>query len=335
MECNDPSMKNSNLIIPGNDLYIPSQQYFPNAQNSVDISLEYEVNRRFIEFPKSMKWLELIGVKVKNSRFEKYLEAIDFDKKIILFDDIEKGMNSNFNALREIDELNWIAESFSGVEISENVKSLLNKLVTGSEFRGDDKASSAGRNTSFHLRIAGYFARSKIFTDVENPWDVEASYKDRKIVLEAKRISSFKKISRRIGEAKNQIHKNVILEKNEKAFGIIAVDTYEFMFNSNVVNCFKNIEECTKAIRNYFQVLSDTSWVGKEKDKIKKSRSRVHLIWINSMIPCFLEEEDTYFTRFQSLFIPIKSRFTPDGQYCQELTDYLSMYFKSPRLIIA
>jgi len=327
-------MKIENIIIPKRDLYIPNQ-YFPNDQSPIDISLKNEVNRRFIEFPKSVKWLESIGIKTKNTRFARYFDAINFDKKIILFDEIDNRINTHFNSLREIDELNWIAESFSCIEVSDNFRALLNKLVTGPEFRGDEKTNSVGRDTSFHLRMAGYFARSKILKDVDDPWDVEASYKGRKILLEAKRISSFKKISIRLGEAKNQIKKNAIANESKKAFGIIAIDTYEFMFHSSVVNHFENISECTKKIRDYFKSLSNTSWVGKEIDKIKRNRNKIHLIWINSMIPCFLKEENVFFTRFQNLFIPIKSRFTLDGQYCQELTDYLSYFFSGPKTIIA
>jgi hypothetical protein len=307
-------------------------QFRPNPLNPIDISIKYRVDKRLPEFPKTLKWLESIGVKVQNTRFQKYLDSIDDDKNTIFLGEDQKEIKQQFNALREIDEINWIVESFKDTEITKNIKNLLNIFIKGSEFRGDDKSSCAGRNSTFHLRMAAYFARAKILTDVEIPWDVEANYKGRVIVLEAKRISSFKKISKRISEAKHQIQKNTKLEnKKKKIFGIIAIDTYEFMFNSNIVNCYKNINDCTAKIRAYFQNLSNTSWVNKEKDKIKKNRSRIHLIWINSIIPCFLERENVYITRFQSIFVPVKSIFTPDGKYSQDLTDYLSLHFENHR----
>lgn len=328
-------MNDSRIIIPEKNLYIPSEQYYPNPLKPNSIQEgggDYE--KRFIEYPKSMTWLKSLGIRLTNTRYERYLQSMDTTRKIFTFD-VHNGDLNYFNSLREIDELNWIYESFEKIKVTERLKTLLKQLVTGSDFRRDDKPSSHGRNTSFHLRMAGYFARANVFTDVENPWDVSAEYQDRKIVLEAKRVSSLKKVKTRIIEAKTQIHKHSLSAENSKAFGIIAIDPYEFMFNSTEINNFKNHDDSTEKIREYFNVFGETSYIDKAKLNIKTSNAKVHLIWLNAMIPCYFEEEGYYATRFQSLFLPIKSVYTVDGQFCQGLTDYLSKHFTSPQLILA
>lgn len=101
------------------------------------------------------------------------------------------------------------------------------------------------------------------------------------------------------------------------------------MFKHAEVNAFKNYHDSTAKIREYFQSFAETSFVGQAKKNIKTSKAKVHLIWINAIVPCYFEEEGYYLTRFQSQLLPIKSPHTIDGLYCQNLTDYLSKYFMS------
>jgi len=323
-------MNKNKIFIPSKDLYIPNEQYFPNSFNPFSIQKsggDYE--NRFIEYPKSIHWLKSLGIRLTNTRYEHYFKSMDVEKRIFTFDSHEEANADYFNSLREIDELNWIYESFSQIEVTNDIKLLLKKLVTGSDFRRNDKSNSHGRNTSFHLRMAGYFARASIFSDVESPWDISAEYLERKIVVEAKRVSSLKKVKSRIIEAKSQIHKHSLHSDNSKAFGIIAIDPYEFMFNYAEVNTFKNYHDSTEKIREYFRSFVQTSFIEQAKKNIKTSKAKVHLIWINAIIPCYFEEEGYYLTRFQSQLLPMKSPHTIDGLYCQNLTDYLSKYFMS------
>ena len=314
------------IILPRKDIYIPSEQYFPNFNSPSELKYSGIGKDRFDQFMKALNWLESLDIRLINTRYKHYAHAEKFDREFIIFDEVENDFLNYFNSLREIDELNWIYESFESVIVTENTKELLRKLVGGAVYRKDDKPSSHARDTLFHLRLAGYFSRANILVDVESPWDVLAEYQGRRIAVEAKRITSLAKVKTRIKEAKRQINKHMILPENNKAFGIIAIDPYEFMFGSKEINNFDSLDESTKIIREYFSTFRNASYIDDAIKDIKRSKAKVHLIWVCAMIPCYLEKEGYYTTRFQEQFFPVKSANTMDGMYCQALTDFLMSY---------
>ena len=317
-------------------LGVKKNYYYPQYiinNLSEDLFLNNNRNRlqlfynRIEMYHKFIAWINSYNISTKATRFEKYFTLLKTQKNnIIKSTEIEQEQANEYTFLREIDEVNWIYESLNSRNLLDNEIAILRKIVSGNISRQDDIHNDSARDFEFQLRCASYFERAKLLEFIENDSDVEAIFMDRKVHIEAKRIKSFKKLNNRISEAKKQLKKNLIKQSHQSSIGIILVDPYEFLFHSKPVLKFKNMDECTQELRYRFNLLSGTSWVGKVLDSIKNENLNICLIWFNSIVPCFLREENIYVSKFQNLYLPIYDRFTLTGQFTQELTDTLGLH---------
>jgi hypothetical protein len=180
-------------------------------------------------FKDAVKWLERMGVDVKNgSRFEKYEKSIESIQGIFSSGSEEyasKSLEENIMTLYEINEIVQIFEELEG----ENIPGLtgsVKEIANGPDFytlEVRDGNSSRVRNLGFELLVASRL-RGLGEIDLSGDEDVSIYRSACNIVVECKRPFSRGSVSRNFVKANKQLKSRLSQRGGLPKKGIVAID---------------------------------------------------------------------------------------------------------------
>ena len=171
----------------------------------------------------SVEWLRSLGVSNPADRYHSYLRELEQFKE---FHGDEastiKKFESFLNANAELYELNRVRQALMQTD-SQDYLDRLKKITQGQPFRSVT-ANDQGRDYLFEISLAARFLNAGHDVILNQIADVVADVNGRRLYIEAKRIKSHGKLSKRISEANAQVRRRVANDRSSKARGIVAVN---------------------------------------------------------------------------------------------------------------
>lgn len=221
---------------------------------------------------KVQKWLESIGIKTDNTRFEKAKNNFT-----VILNHFENNDMTNINKEMKNEE---IIETFSTCMDYISIYSNLSKFdknhlpkrkirnSLGGPFLNKDEVGYKGdnyaRNISFELEMASLLLRSKV--KVEGFDDVKFAFNSHKFYIECKRPLSNNNIRDNMNKAYNQLKDKL---QDEKDRGIIAISL------DNVIGKEEDIISKILIAKNKIALLE------REKDLVDSYIRKYKIIWQN------------------------------------------------------
>lgn len=183
------------------------------------------------------EWLNSLGIRYKNTRFDRYVRDIEEIQKKYLENTL-KRLDGNsiqyFYAMYEISDLEFVCRAFSGNE-PRGLINLLEKIVKGPDVTADEKGAAAQpRDFSFEAVIGARISASGMQVTFDESGDVVAGYPLGKMFFQCKRPSKIDTLRRRAKEAAKQLQKDLSAPFNLNSFGLIAIDATK-LINPNLI----------------------------------------------------------------------------------------------------
>lgn len=171
----------------------------------------------------SVEWLCSLGISNPADRYHSYLRELQQFEEIQGDEASTRAKFERFvNANAELYELNRVRQALMQVD-SQAYLDTLKKITQGQPFRNAAK-SDPGRDYLFEISIASRLLNAGHEVILNQLADVVTHVNGRKLYIEAKRIKSQGKLSKRISEANNQLRKRITNDPSSKARGIVAIN---------------------------------------------------------------------------------------------------------------
>lgn len=249
------------------------------------------------------------GIQTKNTRIDRYLAYLqqvcsqgpnDASK---IFKNAVDGPFQHSNdwllyVLREVHELAWILKGLK-VYLPAGIDEKLRIIVSGSDFAALD-ADSQSRNIQFELRIASYFCQAGCEVHLSQETDIIALTRDQAFYLECKRVGSEGQLSKRLTEARKQLH-NRMPSKNGKrsVHGCVAADVTKVAFPHNGLTFGVTNEHSRDVIQKKLIVIAQAA----QNLPLFRDCKSLLSYWLQIHIPSLIRQPPTPVTRFSSYHI--------------------------------
>lgn len=253
-----------------------------------------ELSHHVADLIEIRNFLRRRGIETKNTRIERYIEYLQMIAEqgsanaSKIFKNSAKGPFQNptdwmLYVLREAHELMWILKGLTA-RLPSGIDEKLKIIVGGTDFAVLD-ADSRSRNTQFELRIASYFCQAGCEVDLSTETDVIALTGDQAFYLECKRVGSPNQLSRRLSEARKQLHDRMPRKNGGRiVFGCIAVDVTKVAFSHNGLTCGLTNEHSRDVVQEKL------IGIGRVSEKMPLFRDCPNLLsyWLQIHIPSLI-----------------------------------------------
>ncbi len=182
------------------------------------------------KYDDAISWMIKIGVKISSGRTQKYLKVINYwiENYKSASDEQTREIFPNFvSSVSEIDAFIKIYNAFKDepIEKLSYIRAKLQKGVNGPlNAKDENPNTSEARNYIFEALVAAKYhnPEHKITTLLSAATDTAVQYKNKKIWIECKRVTSKKNLENNIRKASNQLEQQ--LKKNKGDKGLVALD---------------------------------------------------------------------------------------------------------------
>lgn len=213
------------------------------------------------ELAEAICWLETLGINPNRGRFGIYQKSL----KKLFGSYEERGNKGDFpaevNAIYEVFDLIDIHKGLNGYS-SKELPDLANFYQKGVNCYSDENLNNSGnkpRNTAFELLVASKLNKSGINIHLSQQSDVEGTFENNRMLIECKRLHSFKKIKANIEDAAQQLNKKLRHPKYSRSFGVIALDftklinpDFDLLVKENDKSVMASLDQATNLfIRDY------------------------------------------------------------------------------------
>jgi hypothetical protein len=185
---------------------------------------------QFQELEKTGQWLNRIGVKTENTRFDELLrlnkEIIEYEKKSLIDELIQKhDVMKLWFALTEATSFISIYDAFKHQESHLHPRSKLRRMLEGPYYSWDEDVLAGNidpRSTLFELETASKF--KSVGAKIIGFDDVDLVFKKTKFNVQCKRLHSEKKVRDNLSEAARQFYKKIKIRPNLKGIICLSID---------------------------------------------------------------------------------------------------------------
>lgn len=185
---------------------------------------------QFQELEKTGQWLNRIGVKTENTRFDELLrlnkEIVEHEKKSLIDELIQKhDVMKLWFALTEATSFISIYDAFKGQESHLHPRSKLKIMLEGPYYSWDEDVFVGNidpRNTLFELEAASKF--KNVSAKITGFDDVDFVFKKTKFNVQCKRLHSEKKVRDNLSEAADQFYKKMKIRPSLKGIICLSID---------------------------------------------------------------------------------------------------------------
>jgi len=185
---------------------------------------------QFQELEKTGQWLNRIGVKTENTRFDELLrlnkEIVEHQKKSLIEELIQKhDVMKLWFALTEATSFIGIHDAFKDQESHLHPRSKLKKMLEGPYYSWDEDVfvnNIDPRNTLFELETASKF--KNVGAKITGFDDVDFVFKKTKFNVQCKRLHSEKKVRDNLSEAADQFCKRMKIRPSVKGIICLSID---------------------------------------------------------------------------------------------------------------
>ena len=211
-------------------------------------------------YNKAISWMEDIGIKVSSGRTKHYLQVMNYwrDNYKSASDTIAKNIFPDFvSSVSEMDAFIKIYQAFKD-EPLDNLSSIITKLQKGVNgplnAENETPKTTEARNLIFEALVAAKFHNhaQNLSTILTASTDTAVKYKNKKIWIECKRVTSEKNLENNIRKASNQLGKQ-LNKKNGKKFnlgnkGLVALDFSKILHSGDHLLVKPNDEELLDSV---------------------------------------------------------------------------------------
>lgn len=224
----------------------------------------------------AISWMKSIGVNISSGRTQHYLKVMKYwrDNYKSASGSIAKDIFPSFvSSVSEIDSFIKIYKAFKNepIEKLSSIKTKLQKGVNGPLNAEDENPNtSEARNYIFEALVAAKFhnPEKEISTILTASTDTAVEFKNKKIWIECKRVTSEKNLENNIRKAANQLdiqlRKKIRKKINTGSKGLVAIDFSkilhagdQLLVKANDVELLNSVEKITVAfIAQYSNLLN-------------------------------------------------------------------------------
>ena len=216
-------------------------------------------------YDSAISWMKTIGVKISSGRTQHYLKVMNYwrDNYKSASASIERDIFPNFvSSVSEIDSFIKIYKAFKNepIEKLSSIKTKLQKGVNGPINAEDENPNtSEARNYIFEALVAAKFhnPEKEISTILTASTDTAVEFKNKKIWIECKRVTSEKNLKKNIRKAANQLdiqlRKKIRKKINTGNKGLVAIDFSKILHagdhllvKANDVELLNSVEKITE-----------------------------------------------------------------------------------------
>lgn len=182
------------------------------------------------ELEKTGQWLNRIGIKTENTRFDELLrlnkDIVEHEKKHLIEELIQKqDVMKLWFALTEASSFISIYHAFKTQESHLHPRSKLKIMLKGPYYSWEEDISAANidpRNTLFELEAASKF--KNVGAKITGFDDVDFIFKRTKFNVQCKRLHSGKKVKDNLSEAADQFYKRMKVRPSLKGIICLSID---------------------------------------------------------------------------------------------------------------
>lgn len=200
--------------------------------------------------------------------------------------------------LREVHELAWIHKGLN-VYLPSGIDDKLRVVVAGSDFAALD-ADSQSRNIQFELRIASYFCQAGCEVRLSQETDIIALARNQAFYIECKRVRSEGQLSKRLTEARKQLHNRMPREHGKRdVYGCVAADVTKVAFTHNGLTLGLTNEHSRDVVQKKLINIAEAA----QTLPLFRDCKSLLFYWLQIHIPSLILQPPTPVTRFSSYHI--------------------------------
>ena len=185
-----------------------------------------------VKYEEAINWLTSLGVKVHKGRLTEYKKQLDYlanNYKNLHQSDSAKLFPATVNVMYEVDAIVIIYEALKLIPSNElsYIKSKLQKAVNGPlHVLDENKNGNEARNYLFEVLVSArmHLPKKGLSVDLQNISDSAVNFKNKRLLIECKRIKSDKKIEANVRDAAKQLSKGFKEISGTNIRGLVAID---------------------------------------------------------------------------------------------------------------
>lgn len=249
------------------------------------------------------------GIQTKNTRIDRYIAYLQqicslgqSDAAKIFKNTVDGPFQHSTDwllyVLREVHELAWILKGLKAY-LPPGIDEKLRIVVSGSDFAALD-VDSLSRNTQFELRIASYFCQAGCEVDLSQETDIIAMTRDQAFYLECKRVGSENQLSKRLNEARSQLHNRMPRKHGKRSvYGCVVADVTKVAFTHNGLTWGLTDEHSRDVIQKKLIVIAKAA----QNLPLFRDCKSLLFYWLQIHIPALIYQPPMPVTRFSSYHI--------------------------------
>jgi hypothetical protein len=211
-------------------------------------------------YDNAISWMKNIGVELSSGRTQHYLKIMNFlrDNYKSASDIVAKNIFPDFvSSVSEIDSFIKIHEAFKNEPIDKllSIKTKLQKGVNGPIKAEDENPNtSEARNYIFEALVAAKFHNPEkdMSTILTASTDTAVEFKNKKIWIECKRVTSEKNLEKNIRKAANQLDRQLRKKVRKKITtgnkGLVAIDFSTILHSGDQLLVKANDDELRNSV---------------------------------------------------------------------------------------
>jgi hypothetical protein len=270
--------------------------------------------------------LQTANIKVDKTRLDHYRKTLRLNESLIREGRLSELPDSIplpvfMNDVFEANELIETCDKLLNFE-APGIRTRLVKALAGARFISEETSKkSEPRNTLFELTIASILANAGYEVDLDRIEDVRFTLSGHPCVVECKRITSAKLLTRRVKDAVSQIKERFRSCPSTRIVGIVAIEISKLVNPDNDITILKVIPELAELVEQKLEI-----WWNSHERKLKELfPNRVLGALFYARLPRPIEQPPGLWTMRGIRVFPAHSSSTMSGSLGRELLGRLQL----------